>query len=44
MEYTLQSDIGDLFAISMDVHHRHQPGDAVQLTLQAKGVTAIPDH
>ncbi|HSD37128.1 MAG TPA: ABC transporter ATP-binding protein [Rhodocyclaceae bacterium] len=44
MEYTLQSDIGDLFAVSMDVHHRHLPGDAVRLTLQAKGVTAIPDH
>lgn len=42
MEYTLRSEVGDLFAVSMDVHHRHSPGEAVRVTLQAKGVIPIP--
>jgi iron(III) transport system ATP-binding protein len=42
MEYTLDTGIGALFAVSMAVDRPHAPGDAVAIELARHGVVLIP--
>ena len=42
VEYTLASELGELFAIGRDVRTPFEPGDAVSLALADHGVVIIP--
>jgi iron(III) transport system ATP-binding protein len=42
VEYTLDTSIGALFAVSMAVEHPHAAGDAVSIELAGHGVVLIP--
>ena len=42
IEYTLDTDVGPLFALSMAVEHPHVAGDAVSIELARHGVVLIP--
>jgi iron(III) transport system ATP-binding protein len=43
VEYTLDTAVGELFAVSLDVAHPRAAGSAVSVALAAHGVVVIPD-
>ena len=43
VEYTLDTGVGELFAVSLDVAHPRAAGSAVSVALAAHGVVVIPE-